>query len=692
MVLRKLLFFAVLGAVALAATASAQSGRVFVFEGAGWGHRVGMSQWGAYGQALEDPDKPGEEIVAYYYPGSEPGSLSDLSLRNDLLHALHHPLWVNLGSHITLLEFTAVGGPLELCLAGDGEGPCPKPEQPQKGERWEFRRIARNECGFFLGGELQGATGSCRASISWPDAAGVRLRYGKERSKLCASRRGEECEYRHGELKIRDDPEEIGFHVVLAVGLEDYMRGIAEILDHWDEPGVNEAQAVAARSYAAFKFFQSETGPRPADPDTDPGIDAARKDRCWCHLYDNTRDMNYIGWAKESRSDGGPWLEGVEATRGRVLTYFGENSERYTKGGIVQAFFSASSGGFSLTNRYGFFTEWNGVPQKGVRSWPYLEPVDDHWDVDPDLGNPHASWQRRVPASDIARLLGWEEVTDATLAVAESLVSPALVRFDGLDGGESKSVTVAGAWLWTDLGLKSSNIMSIDGESPEQPEAPVHPEPSPEPDDDPEVPVGNDGILEDPGSIPPGYDPKPLFPDAIDSVHEKGIQAMLDNRLTKGCGDGTLFCPEDPVKRGAMATFLSRAMRLPGIEGTRFSDVSAGHVHRGAIYAIAELGITSGCGDGTRFCPEDTMTREVMAVFVARARNLPPGVPDGRFTDVPRGHPHSAEIYAIAKEGITLGCGDGTRFCPDDPVTRGSMATFLARAFIWKGPSPPSPY
>ena len=541
--LRKLLFFAALGAVALAAAASAQSGRVFVFEGAGWGHRVGMSQWGAYGQALEHPDKPGEEIAAYYYPGSEPGSLSDLSLRNDLLYTLDHPLWVNLGSHITLLEFTAVGGPLELCLADDGEGPCPKPEQPQKGEKWEFRRIARNECGFFLGGELQGTAGSCRASISWPDATGVRLRYGKERSKLCASRRGEECEYRHGELKIRDDPEEIGFHVVLAVGLEDYLRGIAEILDHWEAPGVNEAQAVAARSYAAFKFFQSETVPRPADPDTDPGIDAERKDRCWCHLYDNTRDMNYIGWAKESRSDGGPWLEGVEATRDRVLTYFGENSERYTKGGIVQAFFSASSGGFSLSNRYGFFTEWNKVPQKSVRSWPYLEPVEDHWDVDPDLGNPNASWERSVRASDIARLLRWEEVTDATLDVEESLASPAHVRFEGLDGGESRSVTVAGSWLRTHLGLKSSNIMSIDGEWPEQSETPAHPEPPPDPGV-PEVPVRNDGDLDDPVWASSDHDPLPLFPDAIDSAHESVSKPCSTTGSPGGAGTGPYSVPK----------------------------------------------------------------------------------------------------------------------------------------------------
>ena len=52
------------------------------------GHAVGFSQWGAYGQAQEDPSKPGEDIAAHYYPGSEPASLSDLNLPNDLLSEL----------------------------------------------------------------------------------------------------------------------------------------------------------------------------------------------------------------------------------------------------------------------------------------------------------------------------------------------------------------------------------------------------------------------------------------------------------------------------------------------------------------------------------------------------------------------------------------------------------------------------
>ena len=153
---------------------------------------------GRRGQAQADPAKSGEEIAAHYFPGSAPASLSDLSLPNDLLQTLDKPLWVNLGSQVTLLEFTAVGGPLDLCLAGDGEGPCPKSQHPQSGERWEFRRIAAGRCGFFHGGRLQGTAGDCRASISWPDAQGVRLRHGEDREKLCLSLAREECEYRHG--------------------------------------------------------------------------------------------------------------------------------------------------------------------------------------------------------------------------------------------------------------------------------------------------------------------------------------------------------------------------------------------------------------------------------------------------------------------------------------------------------------
>jgi hypothetical protein len=48
-------------------------------------------------------------------------------------------------------------------------------------------------------------------------------------------------------------------------------------------------------------------------------------------------------------------------------------------------------------------------------------------------------------------------------------------------------------------------------------------------------------------------------------------------------------------------------------------------------------------------------------------------------TDVPTSHPFFRFVEALAAAGITGGCGAGT-FCPDDAVTRGQMAVFLATA------------
>ena len=664
---RRLIFATLLVCLVPAVVADAHHTPGFDFQGAGWGHGVGMGQWGARGQALTDPGKPGEDIAAHYFPGSEPASLEDLSLPNDLLLTLDRPLWVNLASQVTLLEFTAVGGRLDLCLAGDGEGPCPKPQHPRAGERWEFRRIAPGRCGFFHGGVLQGTAGDCRAAISWPDAQGVRLRHGEGRSKPCLSRASEECEYRHGELKMRDDPVETGFHVVLAVGLEDYLRGVAELPDDWTEAGVNQAQAVTARSYAAFKFFQRETNVRPANPDADPGISDARKDSCWCHLYDSWRDINYIGWTKEARSTARPWLEGVETTRDRVLTYFGDDWENVTKGGIVQTFFSASSGGITRSNVYGFRTVRDG--NTSARAWPYLRRVADPWDLDPAVGNPHASWEKRVSAADVARWLGWDEVTEAVLVTRASVSSPTQVLFRGVRNGQGASVTISGDGLRTGLGLKSSNITAIDGVAPDDP-------------------TPGDGNGEQEPSEPDA------FGDDAGHTHEPSINQLAEMGVLDRteCGEGRI-CPDDPLLRWVMAVWMIRILdQVPDFPSalTRFADVEPDNWWTPHVERLADLGLTKGCNaDPLQYCPDRPVTRAEMATFLARALGLSSALPAG-FTDT-SGNTHQADIDAMAAAGMTKGCStDPLRYCPQRPVTRGEMATFLVRALQHLSDSPPA--
>ncbi|MGH3110199.1 MAG: hypothetical protein ACRDQT_04680, partial [Gaiellaceae bacterium] len=74
----RLLALLILVPAVVAATAFAQEPAppapgeaLFVVSGRGWGHGVGMSQYGAYGMA--NAGQSYEEILAYYYTGTELG-------------------------------------------------------------------------------------------------------------------------------------------------------------------------------------------------------------------------------------------------------------------------------------------------------------------------------------------------------------------------------------------------------------------------------------------------------------------------------------------------------------------------------------------------------------------------------------------------------------------------------------------
>ncbi len=119
-----------------------------------------------------------------------------------------------------------------------------------------------------------------------------------------------------------------------------------------------------------------------------------------------------------------------------------------------------------------------------------------------------------------------------------------------------------------------------------------------------------------------------FFPDDEGNTHEDNINRVATAGITLGFDDGT-FGPTLLVSRAQMASFLARAMELDPVPGDRFADVSG--VHEGNINAIAEEGVTLGCDEaGTLFCPDDSVRRDQMASFLGRALGLeatppPPG-------------------------------------------------------------------
>jgi hypothetical protein len=60
-------------------------------------------------------------------------------------------------------------------------------------------------------------------------------------------------------------------------------------------------------------------------------------------------------------------------------------------------------------------------------------------------------------------------------------------------------------------------------------------------------------------------------------------------------------------------------------------------------------------------------------------RQISPAPATASFTDVPTTYQFFQQIEALKAAGITSGC-TATTFCPNDPITRGQMAAFLARA------------
>jgi serine protease len=164
--------------------------------------------------------------------------------------------------------------------------------------------------------------------------------------------------------------------------------------------------------------------------------------------------------------------------------------------------------------------------------------------------------------------------------------------------------------------------------------------------------------------------------------HWQGIRWMAQEGITLGCdADGTRFCPNDPVTRAQMASFLTRALALSPGATDIFSDVNPRNTHASSIGAMHREAITLGCASSpARYCPTDIVTRAQMGSFLARALALSPGATD-IFSDVNPRNTHASSIGAMHREAITLGCASSpARYCPTDVVTRGQMASFLYRA------------
>lgn len=133
-----------------------------------------------------------------------------------------------------------------------------------------------------------------------------------------------------------------------------------------------------------------------------------------------------------------------------------------------------------------------------------------------------------------------------------------------------------------------------------------------------------------------GYTPPPatglVFADVpLGYPSAAWIEQLSRDAITGGCATNPpLYCPDSGVTRGQMAVFLLRAKYgasywPPPATGIMFTDVPATTWYAPWVEKLAADGITSGCGGG-KYCPDASILRQQMAVFLVRAFGLAPGL------------------------------------------------------------------
>jgi hypothetical protein len=140
------------------------------------------------------------------------------------------------------------------------------------------------------------------------------------------------------------------------------------------------------------------------------------------------------------------------------------------------------------------------------------------------------------------------------------------------------------------------------------------------------------------------------------------------------------------AKLPVCCTMFINSLYRREIKHPRFSDVPANDAAVGAIGLMARINVLPGNSDGT-FRPKDPLTRGQLATAIARALKLPLVGAAPKFSDVKITDAAAPAIAAVTQRNL-VPVSSQNAFGPSDPVTRQDFAVSLANAFKLQGVGP----
>lgn len=391
---------AVLVPIGLAVPASAGS-ITYVVRGGGWGHGLGLSQWGAKGYA--DMGWTAGAIVKRFYSGTSVAtSAMPSSVRVGILQN---------SSSITLVPSGDVAFKVGATTVATAHA----------NETWTIAPTSAGAYRLSRNGTAVTTAGSPTAHLvaSWNWNGGVSVRVPTTGYT-----------YRWGPLELNTTSSGSGYRLraILVISPFDrYLYGLGEVPSSWHSEAL-KAQVLAARTYAVEKIRrvgQNRAG-------------------CNCALYASTIDQAYVGYAKETGAYGSKWVAAVNAVANQLILYGGKP---------IQAYYSSSDGGATENNE----NVWGGSPiayLRGVRDDGDTASPHHTWSITLSGDQMQAALNARSDTA-VGGLVNVETLapygtSGRVLSVVDA--DSGGVRITG-SGGTKR---VSGARLQSILGLKST--------------------------------------------------------------------------------------------------------------------------------------------------------------------------------------------------------------------------------------------
>ncbi len=309
--------------------AAAAAYPTFAFSGRGNGHGIGLSQWGAKGYA--DRGWGGEQIAAYYYPGTTVITASEKTILVNVDPAANYASGGNAG--YTNATWKLRPGYLGAQMSVNGSLTLDDAAAPYSFTGSGDTIVVKDKNGALVAGPLASPVtvtpvGGAPGLTMVDDGTGYYDRaYVRYRGTMVLSSKS-------SKVKLLN-----------RVSMSEYLYGVVprESISTWNAEAL-KAQAIVARSYA--------TAGAPSE------------------LYCDTRSQVYCGHSHGSRS--APTYDetvatnsAVDSTAGRFVAY---------NGTIIRTYFGDSSGGYTANIE----DVW-----KGSAALPYYRGVPDPYCVSP---------------------------------------------------------------------------------------------------------------------------------------------------------------------------------------------------------------------------------------------------------------------------------------------------------------------